>query len=372
MKMILETLRGRWKATERYLSTIINRDKRITKPDFDILSPAVALPLFTVGFMLLGIEGLTLYSIALFCVFIVSFLLGHRFSRPGGDERFPIIWRLGFPLFVVGAAAEIINIFYVGAVPLFIPSVRTKLIPWLSYTAFLIVPACIIKVSDSLLNRRNMDALFWFLAGLLLISLLGYRTEIFALLLGAMISAYYIKGHRINTKSVLRYGLLFLVIAVLINIAVVHFRNMPLASFMDRIAMTTGIFSLISEEMGLTAFGVGGGAAHASILSSLKIIPGSRIGPRTFISNMFGITETSTTPTILGLPFVDFGIAGIIVFGIILGLLYGSGYKTLTQRNVDILPVHALLMAFLILSIETGIADMIVILYLLAYLIMVI
>ena len=150
------------------------------------------------------------------------------------------------------------------------------------------------------------------------------------------------------------------------------FREMPVASFMDRFAMTTNVFSSMADGFGLTLFGQTGGVIHESILSSLRIIPGPRTGPRTFISQLIGVGGGSTTPTMIGLPFADFGIAGVVIVGILLGLLFGSGYKTLRRGDIDILPLHALCMAFLILTIETGIADTIVLLYLIAYIVMLI
>lgn len=354
------------------MSTIINKDKTINKPRFDLLSPAISYPLFIMIFILLGIQGMTSYSFALFGIFIISFLAGFRFGRPGKMERYPIIWRLGLSLFLVGAVAEFINIIYIGSIPLLMPSMRARLLPVLSYLSFLIVPGCIIKISDSLLNNRNRESLFWLLSGTFLISLLGYRTEIFALLLGAAVSVYYIKGRFVERNAAIKYGVVFVLLMLSINLAVVLFREMPVASSMDRFSFTTSVFSSLADSMGLSLFGQAGGVIHTSILSSLKIIPGPRIGPRTFISQLVGVGGGSTTPTIIGIPFVDFGIFGIVLTGILLGLLFGSGYKMLRRGDVDILPIHALCMAFLIITIETGIADTIVLLYLIAYLILVI
>ncbi len=354
------------------MSTIISRDKGINPPAFDVLSPAIAYPLLTVAFMLLGINGMTIQSFALFCIFLVSFLVGFRFGRPGKMVRYPIVWRIGLPLFVVGAAAEFVNLIYIDAIPLLVPSMRARMLPVLSYLSFLIVPACIIKITESLMNSKNREAVGWLLAGTFLISLLGYRTEIYALLLGAGISAYYVKGGKIRRRTAIKWGLAFGLVIILLNVGVVMFREMPLESFMDRFSFTTYVFSSLVDSMGMSAFGHAGGVIHTSILSSLKIIPGSRTGPRTFISQLVGVGGGSTTPTMLGIPFVDFGIAGVILTGLLLGLLFGCGYKMLRRGDVDVLPVHALCMAFLIITIETGIADTIVLLYLIAYLIMVV
>jgi len=354
------------------LSTIINKDKKVNPPSFDILSPAVCYPLLTVIFMLLGLQGMTFYSFSLFSVFLIAFLFGFRFGRPAGKERFPIVWRLGFPLFLVGVAAEFINILYINSIPLIEPAMRSRLIPSLAYLSFLIVPGCIILFTNAIMHRNYKEAIGWLASGTFLISLLGYRTEIYALLLGAFISAYYMKGGCIRKSTAIKYISASAVILLAINLGVVAFREMPLASFMDRFSMTTNVFSSMADSFGITIFGEAGGTIHKSILSSLRIIPGSRTGPRTFISQLIGVGGGSTTPTMIGIPFVDFGIAGVLIMGLMLGLLFGSGYKTLIRGDIDILPFHSLCMAFLILTIETGIADAIVLIYLIAYLVMVI
>lgn len=333
-----------------------------------MLSPAVILPLSVFAFMLLGIGGMTFYSFCLFCLFLACFLIGYHFSRPARTSGMPAIWRMGLPLFVFGAAAEFVNIAYVGIIPLFVPSMRVRLVPWLSYASFLIVPAVLILMTRCMLSGKNRQAVMWFLSGLFLISLLGYRTEIYALMLGGLICAYYAKGRSITRAKALAFLAAFAMIAMAANLVVVSYRTSPVSSFMDRFAFTTAVFSSIADEMGLSPFGIGGGMAHLSILSSMHITPGPQIGPRTFISRLFGIEDGPTiTPTILGLPFIDFGVAGVVAFGAILGFLYGRGYRTLRKGAIDILPVHALLTSFLLLTIETGIADFIVILYLLAY-----
>jgi oligosaccharide repeat unit polymerase len=249
---------------------------------------------------------------------------------------------------------------------------RSRMLPSLSYVSFLMVPGAIILMSDSLLNGRKKAALAWFLSGTFLISLLGYRTEIYAMLIGGAISAYYIKGPQVKRSTAVKLVAAFAAAAVALNLGVVAFREMPAGTYLERLSFTTYVFSSLVDFMGFSAFGHSGGMIHASILSSLKIIPGTRYGPRTFISQLVGVGGGSTTPTVLGIPYADFGLAGVAVTGLLLGLLFGSGYRMLRRGDVDILPVHALCMAFLIITIETGIADAIVLLYLIAYLVMVI
>lgn len=356
----------------RSLSTIINKDKRLKPPPFDILSPGISYTLLASAFLLLGAGGTTPLSLALFFIFIASFLAGARLSRPGESVRYPLVWRLGLPLIIIGAAAEFANIAYAGSLPLAVPSARARLIPALSYLSFLIVPGCLITMTDSLLNGRAREALFWVLSGTFLVSLLGYRTEVFALLIGASISAYYVKGGAVSRLSAVKLGAAFLAMLVALNLFFFSFRDSPLSSSLDRFSVTMQVFSSLAGNEGVSLFGVSGGIIHASVLSSLRIIPGPSTGPRTYISQLVGVSSGSTTPTILGIPYLDFGLAGIIALGAMLGFLFGSGYKMIRRGDVDVLPVHALCMAFLFITLETGIADAIVLVYLIAYLLIIV
>ncbi|MFH0956852.1 MAG: hypothetical protein V1813_03245, partial [Candidatus Aenigmatarchaeota archaeon] len=155
------------------MSTITRRGRRPGSPAFDVFSPAVILPLSLFAFMLLGLGGMTLYSFLLFCLFLATFLLAYWRSVPAKTMGFPLVWKLGLPLFAIGAAAEFMNISYVGAIPLFEPMVRARLIPGLSYASFLMVPAVLIKITECLQEKKNRQAIAWFLSGLFLISLLG-------------------------------------------------------------------------------------------------------------------------------------------------------------------------------------------------------
>ena len=314
----------------------------------------------------------------LFLIFTASFVAGYFFSRPGEKDSYPIVWKMGVPLFVIGSVAEFANMAYIGEIPLLVPEMRTRLIPALSYISFLVVPACLITISSALMRGEKKEAFLWFTAGIFLMSLLGYRTEVFVLMLGTAFCAYYTLytgGRSPGTRRLVKYAIPLALFIVLLNTGVAYFRQTPLSESMDRFAFTTQIFSSMADSMGLSVFGTGHGLIHQSILSSVRIIPGSQTGPRTFISQFFGITGGSTTPTIAGIPFVDFGIAGLLAMGLILGLLFGRGYKSLRvwgKGSSDLLPIHALCMAFLIITIETGIADVIVVVYLIAYLLAVV
>ncbi|MBN1475959.1 oligosaccharide repeat unit polymerase, partial [Candidatus Sumerlaeota bacterium] len=98
------------------------------------------------------------------------------------------------------------------------------------------------------------------------------------------------------------------------------------------------------------------GAVTFSTLHTL--LPGYQIGPRGWIGIYARGLEHSTTPTILGFPYVDFGYPGVFVF---MGL-FGAGIAWLylmALRRPTVLWVWlwAYSQTALLLSIHTGFAD---------------
>lgn len=330
---------------------------------FDVFSPLVVYPLSVGVFLLMGMRGLTLRSSILFIVFLFSYFIGNMVVKKRGGKDFPWIWRLGIPLIFLGLVAELINFYFADGIPLFNLSMRKKMFAPLTYLSFLIVPGCIITVGKCFLEKRPKEAIGWFLIGLFLISLVGYRTEILALVLSTTLVIYYINQslQRLVEKNIgLILGIVFL------SLLIVNVKNVQL-SLLSRSWMTLSVFSSLVSEFGFSFFGYGHGILTQSIFSSLGIISGPSWGPRGLVSRMIDMGDVTTTSTILGMPYVDFGLIGILVLGFLLGVLFSKGYKCLKAGNKDILPIHALCLSFLILTIETGIGDIIVIGYFLAY-----
>jgi len=84
---------------------------------------------------------------------------------------------------------------------------------------------------------------------------------------------------------------------------------------------------------------------------------------RVLISEIIGGRVTSSsTATLFAPPFLDFGFPGLLMF-IFFGLILGATYKAAREKKNIYAPLHALLLTFLILGIETGIVDLIVWIY---------
>jgi len=101
------------------------------------------------------------------------------------------------------------------------------------------------------------------------------------------------------------------------------------------------------------------------------LLPGSQIAPHRFVSLLRETRlESGTTPSILGGPYLDFGIFGIMIFmfavGIILNFLYKcmqSPRKNAFSKAVNVTS-YAYFSAVIIISIHTGLLDPVTILLL--------
>jgi len=288
--------------------------------------------------------------------------LGFLSINRGRKRKQGWIWKIGVHLILIGVIAEVLNLYFAGGIPLFNPELRVKFYSFLTYLSFLIVPGTIILFGKNFTHNK-ITAFTWFLIGLVLISLIGYKTEIFALILGTIFMSYYLNQ---NKKIKKLFGFLFFSIiflsAVLIKIQ---------SPFLLRIPLTFSIFSMITSNLGFSLFGFTHGILTQSIFTSL--FPFQPIGPRGYVSQLVGMgEEVTTTSTILGIPYLDFGLVGVIVMGYILGLIFSRGYHCLKTGNKDLLPIYTLCLSFLLLTIETGIGDIIIITYFLIYVLMII
>lgn len=334
--------------------------------EYDILSPSIIYPLCVFLFMFAGVSELTLLSGVLFFIFLLSYFIGGLVKK-SDKKSFSWIWKLGIPLMIIGVISELINFYFVGGIPLLNLTLRKKMYAFLTYLSFLIVPGCVILLTKSLFKKKYFEAMGWFLIGLFLISLVGYRTEILALVFSSLIVFYYTNSWLQDLAK--KYASLLFGIIILF-LLIININGIEIGSLSLRPSITLSVFSSITSRLGFSMFGYTHGVLTQSIFSSLRIIPGPSWGPRGIVSFLIGMGDVTTTSTILGIPYIDFGVVGIIIMGLILGVLFSKGYECLKKGSKDILPIHALCLSFLILTIETGIGDIIVIIYLLIYALM--
>lgn len=199
-----------------------------------------------------------------------------------------------------------------------------------------------------------------------LISLLGFRTQIMVIILGSVIAA---RLSRIISSFEVFLGFVLATFALLFFS---YLRASAEGAFFvlniigSRIGITLGIFDFTVRRF--FPFGASKGYATLAIFSSfIPGLPGPKLGPRTMLANMlFGIREISMTSTLLGLPFLDFGIFGAWLIMLLLGYVLGSAYNAAKSGKELGIGIYALLLAYAIVGIETGIADFIVVVFFVA------
>lgn len=309
-------------------------------------------------------------SLGLFLLFLACYLLPFIFlDRRGGFDLLPqeFVYNLALPLLLIGAISEIIALYHVGGLPIFQPTLRHRLPVVITTLAFLIVPGFNIEFKRLLDEDRSSLAFSLFVLSLLLVTVLGYRTEIFALVLSAIIIFYYSReGSGLSRK--LKFILPLTLLAYLGHRIVTSFREFGGGGILTRFATTLQIFSSMVKDIGLSLFGYSRGILTLSIFSSIGLLSGPFFNPRGLITTVIGARpEVTTTFTILGIPYIDFGLIGVVLFGLFLGAIFKIGYERVKSEDDGILPIYALCLSFLLISIETGIADFIVVVYFLFY-----
>jgi uncharacterized membrane protein len=133
---------------------------------------------------------------------------------------------------------------------------------------------------------------------------------------------------------------------------------------------TLGLFDVLSARIGLTMsvydylvlrfmpFGANKGyTLLASFSSFIPGIPGPKLGPRTIVARLFGITGISVTSTMLGTIVLDLGIIGVVLFMFLLGHVLGTAYGASKTGSAMAIGIYSVLLAYSLVGIETGLVD---------------
>ena len=346
----------------------------------NIFSPIVIVPLIYALFLSLStyrVSNLALLTIAAGLIF---FYFGYRLSnfsfehvQLDSDTR-----RIGVFLFYTGLFFLTLDLLHAGEIPLFSPSARGRLV--VSYTMItqLIPPGGIFIIAwfgaehkKGRLDIRSarVNAFLTLFVTVLLISSLGFRTQIIVALLGGFI-AMYLTGLVGFVEVLFGLGFAGLGIAGLgYYRAVVQGSPIAFSEVLGaRIGLTLSVFDYLVQRF--MPFGANKGYTLLATFSSfIPGIPGPRLGPRTIVARLFGIVGISVTSTLLGTVVLDFGIVGVVLFMLLLGHVLGTCYRAAKTGAPIAVGVYAVLLAYTIVGIETGLVDFnVVIMFLAGYL----
>ncbi|MFB2622287.1 MULTISPECIES: oligosaccharide repeat unit polymerase family protein [Methanothermobacter] len=308
------------------------------------------------------------------CFFVFSMIIPERIVRGNRYLKFDMedVRSAGFTLFIIGFAFFAITITYVGGIPLLKPALRYLLSPKLTIPSFLMIPGTALLSSyiiDEMQKKcierpaarfrvivLNMTCIF-------LLALLGYRTPLVAVILITIIMGYYTELFEVWEV------LAFLLVALLVIMGIGYFRsveeyslsNLSALTFLQmRAAFTMGVLDRLSTLAGMT------GVMHGKL--TLSMVPGLGSGPRTLIGKLIlWRTGVTITPTIFGQMIVEFGTAGVAAGMSLLALILGLGYRIM-QKTMDSFYVmlYSIIMAYCLISVETGILDQLVVIYILS------
>jgi len=272
-----------------------------------------------------------------------------RISRRGFTPR------LGWILLLVGVAGFALQIRHAGGIPLLNEEVRRRLSPIYNYLAWSVVPgvALILGSSEPRTDEETGLLLAASLSSLAVVTLLGYRTEMVALLLAVVASSYLRGLMRPMTALALTIGISSLYLAATFaRLAGSGLPVSPWSAALERVTLTASYFDLLVQRFGYG--GVTHGSVHAAVFSSLaRWIPGPRIGPRTIVADLVGARPgVSVTASILAQFYLDFGVVGVF-----LGMAALSFLLRLLYSRESPGP-YAVLYSYSLVGIETGLLDL--------------
>ncbi|MFH1786764.1 MAG: hypothetical protein ABH829_03900 [archaeon] len=325
----------------------------------DIFRPELFIAFF-LAFLLFGIRSASRYT-AVIPASLLFFYAGAKLSPKLklGKYSFSFLTpKRTLALAVLSILTGVFELALIGGTPLLKPGLFTDHHVIFTTIAFLSVPLAVIYLGLTGKEKLHISSAL-FTAVLVLMSLLGYRTEVVALLIAFFATAFYMK---LLPQKVLYVGVALFVFSIL-GLGLLKAQSAgasELNVLTTRAETTLSVSNYLTEISGMT--GVYHGRVHLSAFSTLLKTPGPKFGPRTLIANTIqarpGVTITST---LAGPLILDFGIAGSLVGFLLLGVILGRAHGA-ARTGMDY-AVYSVLLAFALISIETGLIDGIVLIY---------
>ncbi|WP_298517429.1 oligosaccharide repeat unit polymerase family protein [uncultured Methanobrevibacter sp.] len=265
--------------------------------------------------------------------------------------------RLLIALVVIALLLQTLNLVLIGGIPLFnsvLKSNATTNIWRIAYPLFLIM------INILLAKYYDRKYLILVLLGALIFGLNGYRTSVLGILGSSFITLYYLD--KISRKVGIAFiALIFLGVMAIgyiasQSIATQHWTLNPLELIFYRAAFTLEVFEKIIPLAGST---------HGHILGMIF----SSGSPRTFIGEYVLHYTVCLTSTLFGPVYLDFGLVGLTIQMLFMGIFLGLIYKL--KKGIGI-GIYSIILTHTVIWIETGPTDiMIWFLYLLGLILIV-
>ena len=350
---------------------------------FDIFSPMIIVLLVIIYLIfseiafhyhihnLIGVDSYTIGVIFLGIIFFIigivlsNYLLKNKEITINSEKINKIFSeRLVLSLVIIGILLQIANLIYLGGIPLFSGYLKAHAATriWLlSYLIFL--PSINILIA----KYDNKKYYLLFLLGLFLFVATGYRTTAMAIVISVFITLYYTKDlpWKYMILAIITIFILLLVVGYIAvkSIEWQTWSTTPIELLFYRAGYTLQVLDRAAFLQGST---------HGQLLYNTLMGFFKSSDPRVIVGSATLGYAHSTTSTIFGPALLDFGLYAMLLQMTILGFVINLIYKVQTNVKSVFIAVYAILLAHLIIWIETGPTDLVVILFYLISIIMLI
>ena len=265
---------------------------------------------------------------------------------------------------ILGILLQIINLFYLGGIPLlsgYLKAHAATRIWLLSYLIFL--------PSINILIARYDNKKYWllFLLGLLLFVCTGYRTTVMAIVISILITVYYTR--ELPSKYLILATLGIFVLLLIVGYVAVKsiewqtWTLSPLELLFYRAGYTLQVLDRAVVLQGST---------HGQLLYNTLMGFFHSTDPRVIVGSTTLGYAHSTTSMIFGPALLDFGLYAMVIQMIILGIVMNFMYTLQKSLGNIFIALYAMLLAHVLIWIETGPTDLVVLLFFVISIILVI
>ncbi|AEC51542.1 hypothetical protein PNA2_0626 [Pyrococcus sp. NA2] len=291
------------------------------------------IPILLVLFVSLGLARIK--TIAVVVLFSLFFVYGYKKGENFGTPRREIKVRdeiLEIAL-LISLLLVVYQILELWQIPLLNPSIRTHLNPKITMLTYLLgLPSSVYLT----IKGRKIGLLYP-----LAVSLYAYRTPLLASIIALALP--FLEKRREDSGTIIALGGL----GIALLFAISYLRGD--LSFITRVVGTTSVLDVIVKRCSVTGF-YKGELQLAGINSYLTGGPGARI----LIAKYLGISGVTITATLIGGPYLDFGLLATIEM-LLLGFYYGITKRLKSEVGRAF---YYSTLAYGIVGVETGILDL--------------
>jgi len=258
-------------------------------------------------------------------------------------------------LVMVGILLQVINLLYLGGIPLFSGYLKAHAATriWLlSYLIFL--PSINILIA----KYNNKKYYLLFAIGLVLFVFTGYRTTVMAIVISMLITLYY-------TMDLKWKYLVLSVVAIFVLLLIVGYVAVKSIEWQT---WTLSPLQLLFYRAGYTLQVLDKavllqGSTHGQLLYNTLTGFFKSTDPRVIVGSTTLGYAHSTTSMIFGPALLDFGLYAMLIQMFFLGVIINFIYRVQRALGNIFVALYAILLAHVLIWIETGPTDLVVLLF---------